>query len=114
MGNPVSFLVYNILRGKLFMCEQIKIKCPKCGYEYFVGEIFFSEDLLGTPTNIIRDKNGNIISSQGELPSFKQEFECDHCGAMLSLKANLKVSTEIKVDFDEEYSTPISRPNTLF
>lgn len=96
------------------MLKDVKIKCPKCGYEYLPAEIFFQEDILGKPKNIIRDAAGKILFYTGEEPSGEQEWTCYQCNAILKVNANLSVSAEenIEHNFDEDYKSPLY-PNKL-
>lgn len=88
--------------------EETIIKCPKCGREYLLAEIYYPEDLTGKPQNIIKDENGKIISYSG-IPSTKnQEFICDSCNSKFSINCNIEVSTTLqKDDFEEEYIVKI-------
>ena len=56
------------------------IKCPKCGHEYLPAEVFYRDDLLGRPENIIRTENGTIELFTGENPNYEESFICDNCG----------------------------------
>ena len=76
------------------------IKCPKCGYEYVAAEIFYPQDLLGKPNNIIRDDKGHIILIEGESPCFDEEFECENCGTIF--KSHLDINSTTKYDKDLE------------
>lgn len=82
--------------------DYIKIKCPKCGYEYVAAEIFYPQELLGKPNNIIRDDSGNVILIEGECPHFTESYECDNCGTTfnttLYIKAESKYNKEIEED----------------
>ena len=66
-----------------------KIRCPHCGYEYLLSEIFDTEDVLGTPSNIMRDDDGKIIFVEGEQPITKQVWCCDKCGSKFQVSVDL-------------------------
>ena len=78
------------------------IKCPKCGYEYCAGEIFFPDDLLGHPDNIIRDDDGHIILIEGKQPILEETFECDKCGTTFRARIGIQSETRYNKDFDGE------------
>ena len=85
------------------MTKDFKIiKCPKCGYEYVVAEIFFPQDFLGKPNNIIRDDKGHIILVEGESPCFEEEFECENCGAVFKTKLDMTFNSSYDKDLDED------------
>ena len=37
------------------------IKCPHCGYEYTLEELFLASDILGKPRDLVRDPLGKIL-----------------------------------------------------
>lgn len=80
--------------------DFIILKCPKCGYEYLASEIFYPDDILGKPNNIIRDDKGHIILVEGEQPHSSELFECYNCGT--TFKADLGFNTETKYNKDLE------------
>lgn len=85
------------------MTKDFKIiKCPKCGYEYVAAEIFFPQDLLGKPNNIIRDDKGHIILVEGESPCFEEEFECENCGSIFKTKLDMTFNSFYDKDLDED------------
>lgn len=85
------------------MTKDFKIiKCPKCGYEYVTAEIFFPQDLLGKPNNIIRDDKGHIILVEGESPCFEEEFECENCGSIFKTKLDMTFNSSYDKDLDED------------
>lgn len=85
--------------------DFIVIKCPKCGYEYTAAEIFFPQDLLGKPNNIIRDDKGHIMLVEGEQPCLTEEYECEHCGT--TFKTTLSIISESKYNKEIENSFTI-------
>lgn len=82
--------------------EQQIIRCPVCGQEYLPAEIFFAEDLLGKPTNIVKKHNGKIDFYFGEIPSYVEEYCCDNCSTTFKVKAKLNFIVE--VDEDKDFS----------
>lgn len=85
-----------------------KIVCPKCGREYLPAEIFFPDNLLGRPTDIIRDDAGKIIFFSGTTMDLTEEFTCD-CGCCFKVEGNISfnIKTDPNKDFDEDYIVKI-------
>ena len=82
------------------------IKCPNCGYEYLAAEIFFTDSLLGSPKDILRDDTGKILFISGDEPCLEQEWECDKCGHNFTAKLIVKseVKYDSKYDFGDDYT----------
>lgn len=58
------------------------IKCPFCGAEYAVPEIFMPGDLIGRTDSVVKDALGKTIYVdyvEGEEPCQQAEYVCDHC-----------------------------------
>jgi len=58
------------------------IKCPYCGWEYTAADIFMPGDLIGKPTDVVRDALGKILYQyfeEGEEPEHAEHFICDNC-----------------------------------
>ncbi len=92
--------------------NYIIIKCPKCGYEYLAAEIFYPNDLLGHPGDILRDDDGKILmvsyNDEGE-PCLEEEWECEHCGHTFTAKLKIKADTEYdsRLDFSDDYTITV-------
>ena len=56
------------------------IKCPICGYEYLPAEIFFADEFLGDPGEIIRPMGKEIDCYLGDGMKLAEDFVCDSCG----------------------------------
>ena len=81
----------------------ITVRCPKCGREYTLAEIFYPSDLLGEPNNIIREDDGKIMLIEGDRPSYQQEYECDNCGTVFTTRVELTADTiKSKPDITED------------
>jgi len=94
--------------------ELITITCPICGQQYLPSEIFYPDDLLGKPTEIIKDDTGKVEFYLGDDPDFDEEYICDNCGAKLTIHANLSFKVEAtKEEFEEEYTSSFERPKKL-
>lgn len=85
------------------------IKCPHCGYEYHLSEIFYPEDFTGTPDQIIKDALGKILYldyKEGKEPVPQTQFICDGCNKpfIASIGITVKSKEEVEeLDFSEEY-----------
>ena len=53
------------------------IKCPICGYEYLPAEIFFADEFLGDPGEIIRPMGKEIDCYLGDGMKLAEDFVCD-------------------------------------
>lgn len=90
------------------MAKKTTIRCPKCGREYLPGEIYYPEDFLGQPKNIIKDEDGNVLGFEGSDMNTVEEYVCDVCGAKFTVDASITFRTaEVVDDFDDEYVSPI-------
>jgi len=87
------------------------IVCPHCGYEYLPGEIFYPNNVVGQPTNIIRDTLGKILYEEyleGKEPLAEEQYCCDNCGRpfVVEVDAHYKVREEIEeLDFSNTTAT---------
>ena len=85
------------------------VKCPHCGYEYHLSEIYFPEDFIGHPDQIIKDALGKILYVDYEeehSPALEAKYVCDGCGKpfVVTLSMSVKSEEESKeLDFSEEY-----------
>lgn len=82
--------------------DFVIVKCPKCGYEYTAAEIFYPQDLLGNPNNIIRDDEGKIILVEGKQPVLEETFECDKCGTTFRARLGIQAETKYNKELDDE------------
>lgn len=89
---------------------SVLIKCPHCGAEYLVEEIFMGEDVIGTRMPI-KDEDGKILHIDGDEPTYSAEYICDKCDTKFIAKLNISVDsvTEIKDTWDEEYTVEIHK-----
>lgn len=82
------------------------IKCPHCGYEYLIDEIFMPSDLMGKSTGIIRDALGKILYSEyKEEPIMTQSYICDHCNRQFVVEATLTLK-EKEEEEEKDFSQP--------
>jgi len=87
--------------------QPVVIKCPHCGWEWTPGEIFYPDNVLGYPINVIRDPLGHILYVEYKddcEPLAEEEFWCEHCDrpfiATIELKCDAKPQEEV-LDFSE-------------
>lgn len=78
------------------------ISCPKCNYEYLLGEIFTPINFLGQPKNIIRDIKGEILGYEGIESDMHETFICENCNTSFDIDVNISLSintldNEIKI-----------------
>lgn len=88
------------------------IKCPVCGEEYMIGDVFMPNKFFGRQTEIVKKPSGEIDYYLGEDPDLNEEFICENCLTKLKIKANITFNIEQKSqeNFDEEYTTSINKP----
>lgn len=89
--DKINFVCYNTKRGM----NMLVIKCPKCGYEYTVSEIYLKDSLTGTTLLADRDSAGHIINIVGTEPDLNEEYVCDNCNTIFNIKADLSFTTTI-------------------
>lgn len=84
------------------------IKCPHCGREYAPAELFVPGELIGAPTEIIRDAIGKIVYQEygeDDAPTQETRYRCDGCGKPFVVEpiVTYKVKKEDEaLDFDEQ------------
>lgn len=90
------------------------IKCPVCGQEYLPSEIFYPDDLIGHPTEIIKNTAGKVDFFIGPGTNYDEEYICDNCGTPLKIHANVNYTVESKdVKFTEEYVSSFIKPKKI-
>ena len=79
------------------------IKCPHCGAEVHAAEIFYPEQLIGEPKNIIRDPLNRILyveyKEDGE-PCLTEHYCCDGCERDFVVEAT--ISFKAKPEAEEK------------
>lgn len=91
------------------------IECPHCGRQYLPSEIFIPDCYFGRPRDIVRDAFGQILDYEGTSVECMESYTCDKCDTTFNVKGKICfLVEESKVgNFDEEYSTTISK-SSLF
>ena len=82
------------------------IRCPYCGYEYSIAEIYYPDDLVGSENPVIRNSKNEITYSTGNPPNLDRDYTCDNCSKSFQVSACQKFITkkldELKdADFEE-------------
>lgn len=97
------------------MKDLVVVKCPVCGQEYLPSEIFLPNDFFGKQKDITRNASGEIEFYLGDDSNYDEEFICESCLSKLKIHANLSfnVTVDNGENFDEDYTTPISKPKKL-
>ncbi len=92
------------------MAKKTTIRCPHCGWEYLPAEIYYPEDFLGNPSNIIKDEKGDVIGFDGEDMNTVETFYCEHCGKQFTVDASITFKTNAVHDiFDEDEDEYVSK-----
>ena len=84
------------------MAKKTTIRCPHCGYEYLPAELYYPEEFIGHPYDIIRDEAGNILGFNGKDMNTIENYCCDKCGKSFSIDASITFRTTPLVDIFEE------------
>lgn len=90
--------------------EQVKIiKCPKCGCEYTVAEIFVPESLTGRSHRVIKDALGKVLYvdylDDEDRPDYVEHYQCDNCDTKFVVEAQMTFKTKLEsevLDFQNE------------
>ena len=85
------------------------IKCPTCGYEYLPAEIYYPDDFLGKPTNIVKDTNGKIIGFNGIKMNDTETYKCDNC---LTLFEVVSTTNFVSKPIGENFPHYVTKLNT--
>jgi hypothetical protein len=85
------------------------IVCPKCKYEYLPAEVFYPDEILGHPENIIRDKQGKIEFFIGQPINLSEEFTCYNCNCQFTTEVEIQFNTKESslAMFDDEHTTTV-------
>lgn len=86
-----------------------KIICPNCGAEYLPCEIFIPDVFIGKSYHVDRDKDGKIITFDGEAPDVKESFQCYRCGRKFNVDTEINFKTSFE-NFSATYTTKIKKP----
>lgn len=92
----------------------VVIKCPVCGQEYLPSEIFYPDDLIGHPTEIVKTTSGKVDFFLGQDVNYDEEYMCDNCGSLLNVHANVSYTVDYKDNkFTEEYISKFTKPKKI-
>ena len=84
------------------------VKCPHCGAEYLPGEIYMPGDLIGQPTDVVRDSLGKIIYEdylENKEPSLEERFTCEYCDKPFIIEAVITYKTKEEAP-EKDFSSP--------
>lgn len=85
------------------MAKKTTIRCPYCGCEYLPGEIYYPNDFVGQPHDIIKDEKGQVLGFSGEDMNTTETYFCDMCNKKFTIDASITFrTTPIKDIFDED------------
>ena len=81
------------------------IECPYCGCEYLPEEIYLPYSFFGKPLNIVKDKDGKILSYSNDSVNPVEQYQCDKCNKVFNVNCKLQFITvyDEKYDFNEEW-----------
>lgn len=82
--------------------KNLIIKCPHCGCEYHLAEIFMPTDIIGEPHDIVRDEDENIIYFEDTKLDSVQTYECYNCNTKFTVEAY--ITTEIAANPESDIS----------
>ena len=83
------------------------ITCPHCHWQYLPGEILYGDNVVGQPSQIVRDALGHIIYEDWKEdcePLAEEKFYCENCGKPFIVEYELSVKTraeEQMLDFTD-------------
>ena len=79
------------------------IKCPYCGREYTVDEIYLPNHLLGKTREVLRLVDGTIdVIDYINAPDFMEKYKCDGCDNTFNVKTTLTFTTSKEVKNNKE------------
>lgn len=87
------------------------ISCPHCKYQYLTGEIFYPNDHIGIPKNIVRDALGKILYAdykEGYEPNQSEEYICDNCNRPFIVKYETVYRVKVQEDALDFSTTEVS------
>ncbi|MCK9470271.1 MAG: hypothetical protein M0Q88_00770 [Bacilli bacterium] len=84
------------------MAKKTTIRCPHCNAEYLPAEIYYPNEFLGKPFNIIKDGAGNILGYNGDDMNTEETYRCDNCDKPFNIDASVTFRTTSAIDIFEE------------
>ena len=95
--------------------DKYIIHCPKCGAEYTPSEIFYPKSVFVSVPDVVKNKEGKIVSYTGNLIKQDEKYICDVCNAPFIATIKLSVDTKVDAlsDFSEPYKTQIKHFDKL-
>ena len=85
--------------------NYITIKCPHCGAEYVLDEIFIAKYITGKSNKPLKDTTGKILAIDFiEDPDLTELYHCDFCKKDFNVELDIKVKTSA-VNEELDFST---------
>lgn len=95
--------------------KETFIKCPNCGCEYTLAEVFIPEEYFGRPLEVERDATtGRIRNYFGKGNDFEETYMCDRCDTTFKVCAVPKIKTWIPTKITSEPYVTVYAKNSLF
>lgn len=87
---------------------KLTVRCPHCGMEYSLDELFVSKYILGRSDHVVRDPLGNIILidyiTEDSKPYLTEQYICDGCNKQFNVELTIKAKAEAP-DEETDFST---------
>lgn len=93
---------------------NVTLRCPACGCEYLLSEIFYPNAVFGRPEHILRSENGDIEYFEGKGMDTEETYCCDRCGALFKSYISITATTELLGEKEFSESTTISLDKSEF
>lgn len=91
--------------------NYVTIKCPYCGAEYTLDEIYLAKYITGKSKQLMKDPTGKILLAEFELePDLTEIFNCDYCHKDFNVDLEIKTTTSSvkeELDFSTESASLI-------
>lgn len=75
------------------------IKCPNCGCEYNIDEIFVPSSLVGKSHRVIKNEEGKILYidyvSEDDKPDYTERYKCDNCDTDFVVEAKITFTSKL-------------------
>lgn len=84
------------------------IVCPHCRATYLAGEIYMPGELIGKPTDVVRDSFGKLLYHDYEIaqePVLTEHFTCEYCNKPFVIEAQISFKT-YEEDVEKDFSNP--------
>ena len=87
--------------------NTVIIKCPHCGAQYTLDEIYISKYLTGKSATVVKDALGKILYIDfEEQPDLSEKFNCEYCNKDFNVTLNI-TATSKKVEDEIDFSNNV-------